>query len=182
MAKIQILELQVTTVLLDLCSITYFHSIHFVDFLDRTVASNFKHFQFTDQNILIEITKLSNDSCLTTNFKFYSAFVIINKKPGADTFIPKISTSMKFITCYTSFKLSFHMYISAYNFFIWLLIFASGLGISLFLSLYIKHNLPSCKQFSPILFYFSLFTEESFEIPLKLANDFTYISKSFLRV
>jgi len=79
--------------------------------------------------------------------------------------VPTFDNSVRFFTCYTRPVLSFYFYVSAFEIQVWIGITFSGVLLAAFLKLHIYHNLSKAIHFSTLLFYFSIFTEESFSIP-----------------
>jgi len=92
----------------------------------------------------------------------------------SETLVMIGSHELKIFTCYVDKFVSYYMYISAFDRTVWIMILLSGLLMNGLLYLHIRRNVPSAIEFSPLLFYFSTFTEESFNAPLTLSTDKVY--------
>jgi len=89
-------------------------------------------------------------------------------------FFPTFENSIRFFTCYTIPVLSFYFYVSAFELEVWIAITLSGCLLAIFLKYHIYYNLSKTLNFSTLLFYFSIFMEESYNIPSNIQNNKVY--------
>jgi len=88
--------------------------------------------------------------------------------------------SIRFFTCYSFPVLSFHFYVSAFEIQAWIAILLSGILLATFLKYHIYYNISKTLNFSTVLFYFSIFMEESYSIPSKISNNRVYRTATIL--
>jgi len=93
---------------------------------------------------------------------------------------PTFDDSIRFFTCYTLPVLSFHFYVSAFELEVWIAIILSGILIASFLKWHIHYNLSKTLNFSTLLFYFSIFMEEAYSVPLIIRNNKVYRTATIL--
>jgi len=96
------------------------------------------------------------------------------------TFFPTFDNYIRIFTCYTVPVLSFNFYVSAFDHLVWGLISVSGITLAVFLKCHVFHNISKSLNFSTWLFYFSIFTEEAFSVPLKISKDKVYRTATIL--
>jgi len=82
--------------------------------------------------------------------------------------------SVQIFTCYSIPALSFQYYISAFTKQVWICIVLCGIVLATFLNLHIYYNISRKLNFSSVLFYFSICTEESFSIPQSIEKNRIY--------
>jgi len=87
------------------------------------------------------------------------------------TFSPTFEHSIRMFTCYSPPKLSFHFYLSACDRVMWVSIVLSGVILASFLNLHVYFNISRNFFLCVIIFYFSIFVEESYSVPSKLNNN-----------
>jgi len=95
-------------------------------------------------------------------------------------FFPTFDNSIRFFTCYSLPVLSFHFYVSAFEIRVWIAIILSGVLLATFLKCHIYYNLSKTLNFCTFLFYFSIFMEETYSIPLKIRNNTVYRTATIL--
>jgi len=91
-----------------------------------------------------------------------------------NSFFKVFGNFVRIFTCYSTPVMSFHFYTSAFDKIVWSLIVLSGLIISAFLSTLLCYKIQGVKSFSPLLFYFSIFVEETYSIPSRIRNNQIY--------
>jgi len=96
------------------------------------------------------------------------------------SFFPTFDNYIRFFTCYSYPVLSFHFYVSAFEIRVWIAMMLSGVLLSTFLKCHIYYNLSKTLNFSTLLFYFSIFMEETYSIPSKIRNDKVYRTATIL--
>jgi len=124
-----------------------------------------------------EILRIANASVAKKKKKSTSHYFIavsLQKTRGDNILVLLYKREVRMFTCYSPPFVSFHMYISSFDSIIWILLICTGLTLTGFLSLHIRYNTREIKSLAPLLFCFSVFTEESFSIPRKLAQDRVY--------
>jgi len=168
-AKINAEELTLT--LIEEC-VVFAKEVSVYDFAGGQVISTSNNEQTMERIVLHEVFQYTNTSYSSPAAK--SPLIIFNRSGGNCTFIPTTDTSVRIFTCYAPEFLSFHMYISAFERNVWIMIVLSGIVISTFLNLHIKVSLVSLHNFSSVLFFFSTFTEESYSIPSSLNKNKVY--------
>jgi len=94
--------------------------------------------------------------------------------PISKSVMPTFDYSVRFFTCYTIPVLSFNLYVSAFEIQVWIALVLSGILIAIFLQCHIYYNLSKTLNFSTLLFYFSIFTEESYSIPSNVGKNKVY--------
>jgi len=95
----------------------------------------------------------------------------VNDFEQAMLFSPTFESSIRIFSCFFTPVLSFHFYISAFEKSVWISIALSGTLLAVFLNYQIYHNISQSINFSSVLFYFSIFMEETFSIPSKIGNN-----------
>jgi len=123
-----------------------------------------------------DIMKFLNVSLIYSNNIIFPT-VSFGKMESAwklETYVMISSYELKILTCYVEKYVNYYMYISAFDKTTWIMILLSGLLMSGLLYLHIRQNIPSASSFSPLLFFFSTFMEESYNIPLALSTDKVY--------
>jgi len=88
--------------------------------------------------------------------------------------------SVRFFTCYSIPALSFHFYVSAFQFPVWIGIILSGILLAAFLKCHIYYNIRKTLNFSTLLFYFSICMEETYNIPSQIGNNKVYRAATIL--
>jgi len=89
-------------------------------------------------------------------------------------------SSIRFFTCYSPPVLSFHFYVSAFESKVWISLVLCGILLATFMKFHIYYNLSKTLSFSTLLFYFSIFMEETYSIPSILGNDKVYRTATIL--
>jgi len=95
-------------------------------------------------------------------------------------FFPTFDSYVRIFTCHFSPVLSFNFYISAFEKSVWISIALSGTLLAIFLNYQIYYNISHTVNFSSVLFYFSIFTEEAFSIPSIIDNNRVYRTATIL--
>jgi len=135
-------------------------------------ANKFEVLQKPIQQMILEIFKFLNVPLIHSKKNVFPTISIgkIVFAGRSETLVMISSYELKMFTCYVDKFVSYYMYISAFDRTVWVMILVSGLLMNGLLYLHIRRNVPSAIEFSPLLFYFSTFTEESFNIPLPLVQ------------
>jgi len=107
-------------------------------------------------------------------YEYIKPTVVINDRFNTLQVLPGFGNSIRIFTCYSPPVLSFHFYVSAFERNVWISVICSSLILAAFLNWHNHYNISSKLNFSSLLFYFSLFTEESFSVPSKIENNHIY--------
>jgi len=99
---------------------------------------------------------------------------------GPMTFFLLFDNSIRFFTCYSPPVLSFHFYVSAFKKNVWISVVLCGILLATFMKFHIYFNLSKTLNFSTLLFYFSIFMEETYNIPSVLGKNKVYRTATIL--
>jgi len=136
-----------------------------------------------EHEVVSAILQKLNMSLATADgyFIFYdNPMITIKDNYLCTTFFPTFDNYIRIFTCYTVPVLSFNFYVSAFDNLVWILVILSGIAIAVFLKCHVFHNISKSLNFSTWLFYFSIFTEEAFSVPLKISKDKVYRTATIL--
>jgi len=107
--------------------------------------------------------------------------VIVNSFTYDMPYFITFENSIRIFTCYYSPPvLSFHFYVSAFEIRVWISIIVCGVLLAAFLNFHIHFNISKTLHFSSLLFYLSIFVEETFSIPSILRNNKVYRTATIL--
>jgi len=106
--------------------------------------------------------------------------ILLNNNQHSFSFFQTFDNSIRIFTCYSAPFLSFHFYISAFEKRVWISVIVTGMLLAAFLNWHIHRNINKKLSFSSMLFYFSIFMEEPYSIPLSIRNNKVYRTASIL--
>jgi len=135
------------------------------DIRNSGTGPSFSSANIPEHEIIRDILHHANATLANTRFgssgRYTVPEIFVNHNRYSPGYFQVFDNSIKLFTCYKFPILSFEFYISAFPINIWISIGLSGCLLAAFLNLHIHFNLPQSSSFSSLLYYFSIFVEES---------------------